>query len=135
MLVKFRVPAPGDNRHTVEAEESVAHSRYRGAVEREALEVDNRHTVVACSESQRRSVATNERNLRRVLLRRISLRLAIVLRRRNSIAPSMVRLATLKILSWIVRHGVVSQYAEVGTLEYGSRRKGRMFGGKCYRYR
>ena len=108
MLAKFRVPAPGDNRHTVAAEEPVAHSHYRGVVEREALEVDNRHTVVACSESQRRSVATNQHNLRRVLLRRISLRLAIVLRRRNSIAPPVVRLATLKILSWIVRHGVVS---------------------------
>lgn len=37
----------GENRHTVAAEESVAHSRYKGVVEREALEVDNRHTVVA----------------------------------------------------------------------------------------
>jgi hypothetical protein len=37
----------GDNRHTVAAEESVAHSRYKAVVEREALEVDNRHTVVA----------------------------------------------------------------------------------------
>ena len=116
--------APGDNRHTVAAEESVAHSRYKAVVERGGLEVDNRHTVVACSKSQLRNVAANQRNLRRVLLRRISLRLAIVLRRRNSIAPSMVRLATLKILSWIVRHGIVQQYAEAGTLEYDSRRKG-----------
>jgi len=101
--------APGDNRHTVAAEESAAHSRYKAVVERGALEVDNRHTVVACSKCQRqlRNVAANQRNLRWVLLRRISLRLAIVLRRRSSIAPSMLRLATLKILSWIVRHGNV----------------------------
>lgn len=37
----------GDNRHTVAAEESVAHSRYKAVVERGAREVDNRHTVVA----------------------------------------------------------------------------------------
>jgi len=108
---------PGDNRHTVAAEESVAHSRYKRVVEREALEVDNRHTVVVCSKSQLRNVAANQRNLRRVLLRRISLRLAIVRRRRSPIAPSMMRLATLEILSWIVGHDVVSQCAEVGTLK------------------
>ena len=126
--------APGDNRHTVAAEESVAHSRYKGVVEMEALEVDNRHTVVVCRKSQLRNVAANQRNLRGVLLRRISLRLAIVLRRRGSIAPPMMRLATLEILPWIVRHGVVSQCAEVGTLGYGSRRKGGCLV-ESYRYR
>jgi hypothetical protein len=42
-----RVGESGDNRHTVAVEESVVHSRYKRVVEREALEVDNRHTVVA----------------------------------------------------------------------------------------